>query len=81
MSRIKKYDCVSFYFIGCYRRKDRRKKYKEMLADSDAKINEYLDLKRVIEHQEFLQTALNVLLSHRQAKIVKQISLTNMTLL
>ena len=51
-----------------------------MLADSKAKINEYLDLKRVIETQEFLQTALSVLLSQRQARIVKQISLSNMTL-
>ena len=65
VSRIQKHGCIRYYTVDCLRRKDRKKRYKELLADSEAKINEYLDLKRVIETLDFLQTALDVLLSQR----------------
>ena len=51
-----------------------------MLAESNAKIKEHLDLKRVIEKLEFLKIALGVLLTARQTKIIRLMSLERMKL-
>lgn len=51
-----------------------------MLAESNAKIKEHLDLKRVIEKLEFLKIALGVLLTARQTKIIRHMSLERMKL-
>ena len=49
-----------------------------MLAESNSKVKEHLDIKYLIEGEEFVKTALSVLLSMRQRKIVKYLSMLNL---
>lgn len=72
--------CFQLYLIGCFYKRKRTKRYRRMLAESNAKIKEHLDLKRVMEKLEFLKIALGVLLTARQTKIIRHMSLERMKL-
>ena len=50
-----------------------------MLEDASKKVNQAFDIQHLFESQEFLKTAMKVLLSQQQTKIIKRLSMANLT--
>ena len=74
IEQIQKRSLFGVYLLGCFKERDKAKKYRKMIKDSTERIKESLDLQKLIEEQQFTCLALNVLMNARQAKIVKGMS-------
>ena len=72
--------CFSLHLLGCFYKRDKAKEYKRMLAQSSHRLTESLDLRRIIESQEFVKMAFKVLLTSKQIRIVRHLSNKNLCL-
>ena len=78
--RIKNRGIISLYVFGlCYKR-DNARRYKMMLEESRERLNKQLDIVRLVEGQEFVKAALDIILSANQSRIIRHLSLENLTL-
>ena len=68
------------HFFGCFYKRHKAKDYRRMLAQSKARLKRSLDLRGLIESQEFVKMAFRVLLTARQIIIVEHISRKNLSL-
>ena len=77
---MKSYGCLRLYCYGlCYKR-EKTQRYKRMLSESNLKIKKQLDIQQSMQDQMFIKTAFSVLLSAKQSKIVKHLSLLSLNL-
>ena len=51
-----------------------------MLEESKQRLNKQLDIVRLVEGQEFVKAALDIILSASQSRIIRHLSLKNLTL-
>ena len=51
-----------------------------MLEESKQRLNKQLDIVRLVEGQEFVKAALDIILSASQSRIIRHLSLENLTL-
>ena len=77
-TKIENRSCLGLYLIGCFYKRGKAKEYRRLLAQSKSRLRKSLDLKRLIENQEFIEMAIRVLLTAKQIRVVKHISKKNL---
>lgn len=71
LTKIEPKSYLSLYIVGCFHKRARALKYKQLLHESETKTKRKLDIRRLIRDQLYLKAALRVLLSKSQMKLVK----------